>query len=156
MYDNEMHESNSEGGVVLSFNTIFQTSIANFLILTAVVLFALYIGKVIGLYILCDSINELNIAKRLVFLMPILSIRYIFRILSGKSGIDGSRFQALRFYFCINSNIVIAHACADFLKEQNRTVVVYKDEHLIQSIHVMKNGFSVALTNILSNMYSAI
>lgn len=123
----------------------------NIVIAFFMVFAALYFGEVIGLYILCDSMSELSIARSYAIYMPLLSLMYVFRILFGKHYVGISKLHALRTYFTLNSNIIIAYACAEVLRERKRSMIVYRKTR--RSSFVLFSFKDTILKAIFSNVY---
>ena len=85
--------------------------------LLPVIVVAVYIGNVLGCLMLCETIPELNGAKKLVWQIPIINLSYVMYVLFSPKEKDG-RFQTLLSYLKIPSkNALVTYVVAGTVKE---------------------------------------
>lgn len=108
-------------------------------ILLLIILFSVYIGNVLGCLVLCETIPELERAKKYAWQVPIIQLLYMMDILFSSKR-KGNRLQYLLLYLRIPcKNVLISHATVEAMKEYAAEKRKYNSQQ--PSTHVAQKIF---------------
>lgn len=101
----------------------------NLAILILITLLAIYFANVICCAIICEAIEEAEIAKSLIFYMPIMIVALFFYFAFIDRDDNYTRLQGIIGFIKIPAkNLLVAEGCAEVIKKQNRQISFKADK----------------------------
>lgn len=104
-----------------------------------IIVLAIYIGNVIGISVLCDTIPNLKKAKKFAVWIPFIGISFLFYLLFNGKMENKTRF-VFRYIIMSHKNVVFANAVAEAyenIKDKNK----YKSKEMVER-EIFRGGIS--------------
>lgn len=127
-----------------------------YLLIIMAIFLALYLGSLIGIYVLCEALSAPRSVREKIWFIPVILLLYPFHILAREENLGFSKFRELYYYLALPCKTTLVLGVLIECERASRSEARRANTHRsIQVPFLSQVGYSVAaISNRLSAAYS--